>query len=73
MLIDLIPIHYLPYFVVWVDWCFYVYWSGLVIIFLYFIILNKIMKWDESNFEIVLSSIFIWLIGCLIVNGYVVG
>lgn len=73
MLIDLIPIEYLPNFIVWADWQFYTQWHSLILVFLYMSILNKFMKFYESNFDIILSSILLWLIGCLIVHGYAVG
>jgi len=67
----------MPWFIVWLDWCFYahfnslLYCTALVSAHYYFTAYSDLARFD---FQLVLlASLCLWVVCCILKNGYAVG
>ncbi|MBL4755846.1 MAG: hypothetical protein JKY52_19910 [Flavobacteriales bacterium] len=76
MLIDYIDIEKLPFFVVWLDWIFFVYWDnlllGIVYFYFYYRIATKLLWYMALGLALMVGTLG-WVFVCLVVGGYAVG
>lgn len=76
MLIDFIPVSKLPYFIVWLDWCFYAYRTSFFVLQL-LLIAHYLYAAPFYTFATLSISVLIgtasWAVVCFFRQGYAVG
>ena len=78
MLIDYIDLELLPYWIVWIDWCFYAYKYEfnvfqLIGLISFCVSNNYSFKYDTKVWKHLMVGIISWVLYCLTEQGLAVG
>jgi len=67
----------MPWFIVWLEWCFYAYWHSLISCVVVVSAHYYLTAYNDSagfDFQLIaLASSCIWVVYCFIKQGYAVG